>query len=53
MKKLANNFICAAAMMMAAAAAFSACEPQEGKVDPKLPALHSAVPLTIQDPDHA
>lgn len=43
MKKLANNFICAAAMMMAAAAAFSACEPQEGKVDPKVEVSQSEI----------
>lgn len=43
MKKLANNFICVAAMMMAAAAAFSACEPQEGKVDPKVEVSQSEI----------
>ena len=36
MKRLANNFICAAAMVLAAAVAFSSCKPQEQKVDPKV-----------------
>lgn len=36
MKRLANNFICAAAMMLAAAVAFSSCKPQEQKVAPKV-----------------
>ena len=36
MKRLANNFICAAAMMLAAAVAFSACTPQDEKVTPKV-----------------
>lgn len=36
MKRLANNFICAAAMALAAAVAFSSCKPQEQKVAPKV-----------------
>ena len=36
MKRLANNFICAAAILVAAAVAFSSCKPQEQKVDPKV-----------------
>ena len=36
MKRLANNFICAAAMALAAAVAFSACTPQDEKVTPKV-----------------
>ena len=43
MKRLANNFICAAAMMVAAAVAFSACNPQEEKVTPKVEVSESEI----------
>ena len=43
MKRLANNFICAAAMMVAAAFAFSACNPDAQKVTPKVEVSQSEI----------
>ena len=43
MKRLANNFICAAAILVAAAVAFSSCDPQEKKVEPKVEVSESEI----------